>query len=155
MVPTTRDLGWLPQVTKDLKRHEGCSLKAYWDDIGRVWTIGYGHTGPDVYRGLIISQEKADEWLREDIMEAYEDAKFLVPNWNSHNAVRKGVLVNMAFNLGRERLGKFKNTLGMIRSHDYSSASVGMLNSLWARQVKGRANELAERMRTGGIKERK
>lgn len=149
------DFSWLSQVEKDLKRHEGCSLKAYWDDVGRVWTIGYGHTGPDVYRGLTISQEKADEWLREDTLEAYEDAKFLMRNWDSHNAVRQGVLVNMAFNLGRERLGKFKNTLGMIQSHDYASASIGMLNSLWARQVKGRAVELAERMRTGVIKERK
>lgn len=150
-----RDLGWASQVEKDLKRHEGCSLKAYWDDVGKVWTIGYGHTGPEVTRGLIISQEQADAYLRGDMMEAYEDAKFLMPNWQTLDVVRKGVLINMAFNLGRERLGKFKNTLAMVQSRDYAGAAVGMLNSLWARQVKGRAVELAERMRTGKIKERK
>ncbi len=155
MTTATRDSGWMTQVEKDLKRHEGCDLKAYWDDVGKVWTIGYGHTGREVVRGLVITQDKADAYLREDMMEAYEDAKFLMPNWDTHNVVRKGVLVNMAFNLGRDRLGKFKNTLAMIRNHDYASAAVGMLNSLWAKQVKGRAKELAERMATGKIKERK
>ena len=32
---------------------------AYWDQYGQVWTIGYGHTGSDVYQGLTITKAKA------------------------------------------------------------------------------------------------
>lgn len=31
---------------------EGCKLTSYWDNIGHVWTIGFGSTGPDIVRGL-------------------------------------------------------------------------------------------------------
>lgn len=31
---------------------EGCKTRAYRDG-GGVWTIGYGHTGPDVHKGLV------------------------------------------------------------------------------------------------------
>ena len=55
----------------------------------------------------------------------------------------------MAFNLGVQGLLKFRNTLGMVRDGDYDGAARGMLASLWARQVKGRATRLADQMRTG------
>jgi len=48
------------------ERFEGCRLTAYQDQIG-VWTIGYGHTGPDVTEGLTITQEQADRYLAQDI----------------------------------------------------------------------------------------
>lgn len=60
----------------------------------------------------------------------------------------------MAFNLGvgvpggKKGLLGFKNTLGMIERGEYAAAD-GMLRSLWAKQVKGRAIRLANTMRTG------
>lgn len=45
---------------------EGCRLTAY-QDVAGVWTIGYGHTGPDVFSGLVIAPELAVEYLREDL----------------------------------------------------------------------------------------
>ncbi|KAA0910695.1 lysozyme [Pusillimonas sp. ANT_WB101] len=50
---------------KVLKYFEQCRLKAYWDATGKVWTIGWGHTGPDVYEGLVITQARADQLLRD------------------------------------------------------------------------------------------
>lgn len=47
-----------------LKYFEQCRLKAYWDATGKVWTIGWGHTGPDVHEGLTITQAQADQLLR-------------------------------------------------------------------------------------------
>ena len=41
---------------------EGLRLTAY-RDTGGVPTIGYGHTGPDVYLGLTITLEQAEEQL--------------------------------------------------------------------------------------------
>lgn len=51
---------------KALTRLEGCRLKAY-ADVGGVWTIGVGHTGPDVYEGKRITPEESDALLREDV----------------------------------------------------------------------------------------
>jgi len=44
-----------------LKTWEGCILTAYPDPAsgGDPWTIGYGHTGPEVSPGLTISQAQA------------------------------------------------------------------------------------------------
>lgn len=55
---------------------EKCELTAY-DDGGGVWTIGYGHTGDDVFPGMTVSQTQAEELLRQDLekFESYvEDA---------------------------------------------------------------------------------
>ncbi len=55
-----------------LKTWEGCELSAYPDPAsgGAPWTIGYGHTGPDVVSGLTISQAQAEAWLQRDAAEA-------------------------------------------------------------------------------------
>jgi lysozyme len=45
---------------------EGERLSAY-QDPGGVWTIGMGHTGPDVYRGQKISSEQSLAWFYDDI----------------------------------------------------------------------------------------
>lgn len=34
---------------------------------GRPWTIGWGHTGPEVVEGLVWTQEQCDEEFRRDI----------------------------------------------------------------------------------------
>src|SRR3990167_4816773 len=52
-----------------IKEHEGCKLEAYLCPAG-VWTVGVGHTGPDVFRGRTITQDEADALLRKDIAHA-------------------------------------------------------------------------------------
>lgn len=47
-----------------LKYFESCRLEAYWDADGKVWTIGWGDTGPDVVKGLRITQAEADARLQ-------------------------------------------------------------------------------------------
>lgn len=54
----------------DLARlFEGCKLTAY-RDIAGVLTIGFGHTGKDVYEGLVWTQTQADEALTNDLLHA-------------------------------------------------------------------------------------
>ena len=48
---------------------EGCRTVAYRDSVG-VLTIGYGHTGPDVYLGQVITQEQAQALLQQDVQTA-------------------------------------------------------------------------------------
>lgn len=49
-----------------LKREEGLSLVAYRDQ-GGVYTIGYGHTGPEVHVGLVWTLEQAEAALLLDL----------------------------------------------------------------------------------------
>ncbi len=146
-----------PQLVADLKRDEGLRLKAYPDPLsgGHPWTIGYGHTGPEVKPGLVWTEAQAEAALIRDIEE--HNAKLLaaLPWVADLDPVRRRVLFNMAFNLGvgvpggSKGLLGFKNTLGMIERGEYERAAAAMLTSLWAKQVKGRAVRLAEQMRTG------
>lgn len=53
-------------LTEDM---EGRKLVAY-QDAGGIWTIGTGHTGPDVHEGLTITAEQDDALLRGDIVRA-------------------------------------------------------------------------------------
>ena len=55
-----------------IKAFEGCELTAYWCPAG-VLTIGYGHTGSDVYQGQTISEKEATIMLQVDL-NRFEDA---------------------------------------------------------------------------------
>lgn len=146
-----------PVLVSDLKRDEGLRLKAYPDPLsgGDPWTIGYGHTGPEVRQGVTWTQEQADAALIADIEEHNAQLAAALPWVARLDPARRRVLQNMAFNLGVGRVGGtkgllgFKNTLGMIERGEYARAADAMLKSLWAKQVGQRATRLSNTMRTG------
>jgi lysozyme len=106
---------------KLLTTFEGCELTAY-DDGGGVWTIGYGHTGDDVYPGLTISETQAEELLREDLekFESYvEDAVEVEIDDNQFSA-----LVCFCFNVGSGTEGFGGSTLlKLLNNGDYQGAA--------------------------------
>jgi lysozyme len=55
----------------------------------------------------------------------------------------------MAFNMGVSGLLGFKHALGAMKIGDYARAGTEMLDSRWAKQVRGRAAELARQMVLG------
>jgi lysozyme len=55
-----------------LVAREGKRNDAYQDSVG-VWTIGVGHTGPEVHAGLHWTDEQVDDALVKDL-ERFEDA---------------------------------------------------------------------------------
>lgn len=142
---------WTEQLFEDLKRHEGLILKPYKDTVG-VWTIGYGHTQGVTSLTKPITKEEAERLLLKDIGIAVSDVVRVFPSFHSLDYVRKIVLANMSFNLGVAKLAEFKATLECIRTGRFQEAAIHMLNSRWAKQVKGRATELADRMSQGKIK---
>lgn len=149
-----RPAGPDPELVEALKIDEGLRLTAYQDTVG-VWTIGYGHTGPEVKRGLVWTKEQAEAALIADIVDHNRRIHAALPWLRGLDPVRRRVLENMAFNLGigNAATGKgllgFKNTLAYVQAGQFDKAADGMLASKWAGQVKGRAVRLAKEMRTG------
>ena len=62
------------------EQFEGLRLTAYPDPGtgGAPWTIGYGHTVPDVHPGLTITQQQAENLLARDIQTASDAVNRLV-----------------------------------------------------------------------------
>lgn len=80
------------------RQFEGCRLTAY-QDIAGVWTIGYGHTGKEVHRGVVWTQEQADDALKHDLL----CAETLLLTYSPNVAQMPGAfdaLTDFVFNLG-------------------------------------------------------
>lgn len=132
------------RLYEQLKLHEGKKNKPYKDTIGKL-TIGIGRNLDD--RG--ITEEEIVFLFGTDVALVEKDLDKNLKWWREMSEVRQRVLADMCFNLGITKLLTFKNTLEAMRTKRYEDAASGMLNSLWAKQVKGRAVRLANMMRTG------
>ena len=86
-----------------IKEFESLRLKAYQDERG-IWTIGYGHTGPEVTKGLEISADQAEDLLRNDVAEAEAGVDASIKNATSNQF---SACVSLTFNIG---VAKFKSS---------------------------------------------
>lgn len=128
-----------------IKHDEGLSLLPYEDTEGYV-SIGYGRCL--ALNG--ISEAEAELMLENDMLVATKDAsQFAGDIWEKLSDVRKAVLISMAFNLGLPRLVKFVKFRAALQDCDFETAANEMLDSKWRRQVKGRAERLANLMKAG------
>lgn len=127
-----------------IKEHEGLRLKPYRCTAGKL-TIGYGRNIED--RG--VSREEAEYLLMNDVA----DCKAQVLKEFSWSAtlddVRRGVLIEMCFQLGINRLSLFTKMLNAVRDKDYNRASAEMINSAWHKQTPKRCERLAQIMMDG------
>jgi lysozyme len=58
-------------------------------------------------------------------------------------------MIDISFNLGQTRLRGFKNALAAMEEENFDEAADEFMNSRWAEQVKSRAPEVTEMIRTG------
>ena len=105
-----------------IKSFEGCVLEAYPDPGtgGDPWTIGYGHTGSEIYPGFTITQERADEYLRLDVQrfeQCVEQSLLVDVNQNQFDA-----LVCFSFNVGCKALSG-STLLKLLNNGDSEAAS--------------------------------
>lgn len=99
-------------TAKDLcKRFEGCKLKAYPDPIG-IPTVGYGHTGKEVYYGQIITPDEAEEYLDSDLAIAEQIVDSAVDAPLTENQFQ--ALVSFVFNVGKGRIGEKSGKDGFV-----------------------------------------
>ncbi len=84
-----------------VKSFEGCELVGYPDPGtgGKPYTIGYGHTGPEVRLGQRISQDEADELLRKDL-ERFERGVVSTIGDTPTSDDQFSAFVCLAFNIG-------------------------------------------------------
>lgn len=81
-----------------IKKYEGCRREAYVCPAG-VWTIGYGHTGPEVVPGLVWSLEQVDAALKQDLVR-FETKVVDYDNIYHWTQNEFDALVSFAYNLG-------------------------------------------------------
>ena len=129
-------------ILKLIKKHEGYSDKVYLDSEGNP-TGGYGHA---FLLGSKIPSYVAEKLLYLDITEAYENYRSLGLDIDT---TRKGVIINMLFNLGLTKFLTFKRLIQALHDKNYTQAAIEMLDSKWATQVKTRAVELSRIMSSG------
>ena len=144
-------------LKEEIKRHEGEVLEIYKDSLGYL-TLGVGHLireDDEEYgepEGTPISQEVVDRYYEADfdkhLEETYHVCEKNNMNFDDLPESIQHVLVNMCFNLGGTRLGKFKNMLNAVEDHDWERMAVEMEDSRWFKQVGRRSIELQEIVRS-------
>jgi lysozyme len=102
-----------------IKRFEGLRAQAYRDSVG-IWTIGYGHTGPDVTPGLSISTTQADALLQADLAQATTTIASLVKV--PLQQAQFDALTSFTFNLGAKALAS-STLLRKLNAGDYLGAA--------------------------------
>ena len=130
-----------------IKRHEGVEKHCYRCSAGYL-TIGVGRN-VDPEDGLGLTDDEVDYLLNNDIVRVVKELGGEYRWFTDLNDARRDAMIDICFNLGATRLRLFKNALSAMSEEDYDTAADEFLNSRWAEQVKGRATELAEMIRTG------
>lgn len=105
---------------KLVAKSEGCRLAAYRCPAG-VWTIGYGHTGPDVRPGLVITQDRARQLLADDLAKFADGVNEICAGL----ALTQGqfdALVSFAYNLGVGALAG-STLMRLLRAGDVAGAA--------------------------------
>lgn len=125
-----------------IKKFEGCRLNAYKPvPTEKYWTIGYGHYGPDVSQGMVITQAQAEIMLGIDLQKYEQAVERYTPFPLAQNQF--DALVSFTYNCGAgnlQQLVKKRNALqvadAMLR---YNKAGGKELAGLTRRRVEERA----------------
>ena len=124
-------------VKDRIKKHEGKRFRPYKDSEG-ILTVGYGRN----LEAVAFSQDEIDLMFENDFRRAQDGAESFFC-YSQLNDVRRGVLIEMVFQMGIYGVGKFEKFLAAAFAEDWQKAHDEMLDSKWAKQTPSRAKELA------------
>lgn len=85
-----------------IKDVEGCRLSAYLCPA-KVWTVGYGHTGADVFEGQKITKSESEVLLRRDLARFERCVSATCPDSTQSQF---DAMVALAFNIGESGFKK-------------------------------------------------
>ena len=145
-------------LKEQIKRHEGEVLEIYEDSLGYL-TFGVGHLVKDDDPehgqpvGTPVSQERVDEVYEHDFEKHVEETIHVFESKGGEDFYAlpediQHVLINMTFNLGGTRFGKFNNMWKGVIENDWEKVAVEMEDSRWFKQVGRRSIELQEIVRS-------
>lgn len=136
------------EIQEMIKRHEGYRDRVYIDAVG-VPTGGYGHA---FLSGSPLPAVVCDILFYIDYWQSVQDYEILTNREGFElDPIRRGVVINMIFNLGLFKLMKFKKMLTALSNKDWNRAADEMKNSKWYSQVGKRGKELVKLMRKGEL----
>ena len=154
----------MTELLDQLVLHEGLELLPYEDSLG-INTIGIGrnlehrglseaelgHIGKDLSDIFEwgITKEQAYYLAKNDIEIVEKEVCEAHPCVVELDEIRQRIIIDMAFNMGVPRLGKFKKMWKAIQEENFEEAKIQMLDSRWANQVGNRAVRLSNAMESG------
>lgn len=112
-----------------IKKNEGLRLDAYEDVVG-VWTIGYGDTGPDVKRGLRITEDEAERRLADRLAREFEPGVLAAIRPAPTTGNQFSAMVSLAYNIG-VRAFTSSTVVRMHKAGDYVAAAEAF--NLWVK----------------------
>ena len=141
------------QLRDQLIYDEGVVYEIYEDHLGYA-TFGIGHlvkeTDPEYGQpvGTKVAYQRVMDCFREDCDVAVRECAILYGEdyFEDFPGEVQEILVNMMFNLGRPRLGKFKKMMAALKKEDWKEAAVEGRDSRWHKQVTKRAERLMSRL---------
>lgn len=129
------------QYKNFISASEGVRNKVYVDTLGN-YTVGIGHLiGKNKPNKLYYTDAEINKLFASDLQVAINDAKFLFPSFNNQPDNVQLILVSLSYNLGKGRLSKFIKFRKHIEAKNYKLAAMELKDSLWAKQVKTRADK--------------
>jgi lysozyme len=110
-----------PEARRVLEYFEGRRNDAYPDPAtgGEPWTIGVGHTGPEVFKGLVWSDDLVDKALSADLKKFEEGVQYLT---GERPQGQFDALVLFAFNVGLGNLTE-STLLRKVRANEVAGAA--------------------------------
>lgn len=137
-------------IQNQIKADEGFKLYVYPDSKG-IPTVGWGHAfllHSEITEEIAVLLFEMD-WKRITTWYEFFIKKHQLSLNPTLNPIRRGVIINMLFQMGFKGVCEFKKMIGYLKVEDYEGAADEMLDSQWARKHKNRAFRLAQMMRTG------
>jgi lysozyme len=122
-----------------------CSANKATFGIGHLITKADPEYGKPI--GTYVSRQRCEDAFEDDLVNVLKDCYALFPEFDSYSDEEQEIIANMAFNLGRNRLGKFKRFIAAVKDRDLREAANQMIDSSWYRQLPNRAGRLVKRMK--------
>jgi GH24 family phage-related lysozyme (muramidase) len=135
----------IDRTVQQIRSDEGFRSGPYQDSV-KVWTIGYGTTrveGSKVTQlTRPISLGEARNLMQASVIDAISDCQSLYDPavFNTLHDVHQEVLICLAYQLGRAKLGNFVNMNTAIYGKEYTDWVVELKDSRLYRQATNRCN---------------
>jgi len=134
----------LNHARAELMEREGCSLKPY--KLEGKWHVGWGHLLREGDAVAPISLDRAATLFAADVGNALRDTTSIFSVHNHINSIRRSVIIQMAFQLGRgpKGLPNFREFIRAVKTENWPKAAAEIRDSLFYRQMRAYNSDRAE-----------